>query len=119
MSKLGKEIVTPVLIIVVGVGWLLNVQGVISDVDWVWTCGLAAAGVLTLGVGGLNKLTAIVGPLLIVASVCSFLRQTGRMSAETEVPILTIALGVFMLIAQLSKLPPSELLKKAPLDPME
>ena len=62
MSKLGKQYVIPILVIVVGVGWLLNVQGVIPRVDWIWTCALGAVGVLTLAVGGLDRLTAVVGP---------------------------------------------------------
>jgi len=113
MSKLGGRHVVPILVIVVGVGWLLNVKGVIPKVDWIWTCGLAAVGFLTLAVGGLDKLTVVVGPFLIVSSIFSVLRQTGNMSIQTEVPILTIVLGVLLLFVNLVNLPSPDLLKEA------
>jgi hypothetical protein len=62
-------------------------------VNWFWTGGLAAAGVLALAVGGLNRLAVVAGPFLMAASVCSVLRQTGRLPAAQEFPILTIVLG--------------------------
>jgi len=112
MSKLGKQYVAPILIIVVGIGWLLNVQGIIPRVDWIWTCALAAVGILTLVVGGFDKLTVVVGPFLIVSSICSILRQTDKLSIEKEVPILTIILGVLLLVVHIVKLPTPEVLKE-------
>ena len=112
MSKLGKQYVIPILIIVVGIGWLLNVQGIIPKVDWIWTCGLAVVGILTLVVGGLDKLTVVVGPFLIISSICSILRQMDKLSVEKEVPILTIVLGVLLLIVHIVKLPTPDILKE-------
>ena len=112
MSKLNKQFIVPILIVVIGIGWLLNVQGVIPNVDWVWTCGLAAAGALMLSVGGINKLTVVIGPFLIVAAVLSVFRQTGKLSIDMEVPILTILLGVLLIIVNALKLPSSEILKE-------
>ena len=109
MSNSGKQYVAPILIIIVGVGWILNVQGVIPNIDWVWTCSLAAVGVLTLAIGGINKVTAVIGPFLIVSSICSILRQTDKLSIEMEVPILTIALGVFLLGVRILDLPSPEI----------
>jgi len=96
----------------VGIGWLLNVQGIIPRVDWIWTCALAAVGILTLVVGGFDKLTVVVGPFLIVSSICSILRQTDKLSIEKEVPILTIILGVLLLVVHIVKLPTPEVLKE-------
>lgn len=112
MGRLGKQYVIPILIIVVGIGWLLNVHGVIPKVDWVWSCALCAVGAMTLAVGGIDKLTAVIGPFLIVCSVCSVLRQTERLSVEEEIPILTIVLGVLLLMVHLIKLPAPEVLKE-------
>ena len=97
--------------IVVGAGWLLNVHGVTPKVNWLWTCALAAVGILTLAVGGLDKLTVAVGPFLIASSICSILRQTDKLSVEKEVPILTIVLGVLLLVGHIAKLPTPDVLK--------
>ena len=112
MSRLGKQYAIPLLVIVVGTGWLLNVQGITPKVDWLWTCALAGVGILTLAVGGLDKLTVVVGPFLIASSICSILRQTGNLSVEKEVPILTIVLGVLLLVGHIGKLPTPEVLKE-------
>ncbi len=100
-------LVLSLLVITVGVGWLLTVQQVGLNIDWVWTLGLAVAGVLTFLVGGgIDKSTVVVGPLLLVGSVFSILRQTGRLSLNLEVPIFVILLGVLLFIAQLPMIPP-------------
>ncbi len=112
MGKLNKQYIVPILIIVIGTGWLLNVQGIIPRMDWIWTGALAASGVLLLAVGGIDKLTAVVGPFLMVSSVCSILRQMGKLSIEKEIPVLTIVLGVLLLIVYASKLPTPDALKK-------
>jgi hypothetical protein len=53
-------------------------------------------------VSGMDKLSIIIGPLFLVASLFSVLRQTGRMSIDTEVPILVIVVGVLKVISRLS-----------------
>jgi hypothetical protein len=108
---MGKKLVVPILTIIVGVTWLLNVLEILPGVDWLWTVGLAAAGILSVAIGGLNKVTVVTGPFLVVASVCSLLRQTNRLAMDREIPILVIVLGVLMLISQLSRLPIPETLK--------
>ncbi len=111
MSESRKRFVVPSLVILLGITWLLNVLKIIPGVDWIWTVGLAAVGILTLVVGGLNKLTVVIGPFFMVTSVCSILRQTGRLEIDREVPILTIVLGCLLLLVQLVNLPPPEILK--------
>ena len=106
-----KELIAPILVIALGVTWLLNVLEIMPGVDWIWTIALAAVGVITLLLGGINKLTGVVGPFLMIASVCSLLRQTGQLPTDREVPILTIILGVLMLLVQLLNLPMPEALK--------
>jgi hypothetical protein len=95
-----------ILIITVGVGWLLTAQGFGPGVNWVWTLGLGVVGILTFIIsGGLDKFSAVVGPFFLVSSVLSILRQTGHLAAETEVPVLVIAVGVLMLVAQMRWVP--------------
>jgi hypothetical protein len=108
---MGKKLFVPILTIIVGVTWLLNVLEIMPGVDWMWTVGLAAAGILSVVVGGLNKVTVVTGPFLVVASVCSLLRQTNRLAVDREIPILVIVLGVLMLISQLLQVPIPEILK--------
>ena len=116
MNKLGKHYIAPILFIIIGIGWLLNIQGIIPTVDWVWTYTLAAIGILTIVVGGLDKLTAVIGFFLIVVSSCSILRQTGKLSIEQEAPILTIVFGMLLLLVHILKLPTPEILKDAKRD---
>lgn len=100
-----RDLAIPILIITIGVGWLLATLGVMPGVVWVWTLGLAAAGVLTVVLGGWNKVTAVTAPLLIAASIFSVLRQTGRLSLDHEVPILVILLGVLLIVARSKSIP--------------
>jgi hypothetical protein len=100
-----QSIAVALLVIAVGAAWLMNTMGIIPGVNWVWVVGLAAAGLLMLALGGLNKLTIVVGPFLIAASVLSVLRQRGMIVIDQEVPILVIALGVLLLLAAMSNLP--------------
>lgn len=99
------SIAVSLLVIAVGVAWLLNTMQIIPGVNWVWTIGLAASGLLILALGGFNKLTIVVGPFLVIASVSSLMRQQGRLPAEREVPLLVIALGALMLLSAMSSLP--------------
>ena len=112
MAGSRMRFVIPILVIVVGVTWLLNVLEVIPGVDWIWTIGLAAVGVLTLAVGGVNKLTIVAGPFMIIAAITSILRQTEILGIDKEIPILTIALGSLLLVVQAAKLELPEILKK-------
>lgn len=95
-----RRFTVPILVLTVGVAWLLNTLSIVPDVDWVWTLGLAAAGVLTLVIGGITRPTLVLGPLLLVASICSVFRQTGRLHESHEIPILVIVLGLLLLAVQ-------------------
>jgi hypothetical protein len=91
--------------IVVGVGWLLNAMRVIPDIDWIWTGALALIGILALFSSSLNRFSYIVGFFLLLASVMSVLRQTGRVTPNFEVPLLVIGFGLLTLTAELLRLP--------------
>ncbi len=100
-----KSIAVSCLIITLGIGWLLTSQSIMPGVDWVWVLGLGVVGVLVLAMGGLDKVTVVVGPFLIFATFLSILRQTGRLTVETEVPVLVIIVGVLTLVSTLLPLP--------------
>ncbi|MCF6175629.1 MAG: hypothetical protein L3J71_07670 [Victivallaceae bacterium] len=102
---MDKKLLVPILTIIVGGAWLLNVLGIMPGVDWLWSIGLATSGILTIVIGKTNKTTIITGPFLLVASLCSILRQTDRLALDREIPILIIVLGVLMLISQCIKSP--------------
>jgi hypothetical protein len=101
-----KTLVIPILLITLGVGWLLTTLGVVPEIDWVLTLGLAVVGILTFVLGGWDKASVVIGPLFIVASCLSILRQTDRLHINTEVPILVITAGVLLLVARLPSIPP-------------
>jgi hypothetical protein len=95
----------PILIIVVGVGWLLTNRGVAPGVDWIWTLGLGIVGILTFVVTGFDKVSVVIGPFFLLSSLLSVLRQAGHLSLDVELPVLVISIGVFLLVAQLPVVP--------------
>jgi hypothetical protein len=101
-----KTLVIPILLITFGVGWLLTTLGVVPEIDWVWTLGVAIVGILAFGLGGVDKVTVVVGPFFLLAAILSILRQSDRLRIDMEVPILIIAAGVLLLVARLPAIPP-------------
>jgi hypothetical protein len=90
----------------VGVGWLLSAQGFGPGINWVWTLGLGVIGILTLVVSkGLDKVSVVIGPFFLLASLLSVLRQTSQLSLEIEVPVLVISIGALLLVAQVPAIP--------------
>ena len=112
MQASKKSLAIPILIMAIGAAWLLNTIGVIPGVDWIWTVGLGTLGILILAFGGWNKVSVVVGAFLLIASVFSVARQTGRLNPQIEVPSLVIVFGVLLLFVQLSNLPMPEALKE-------
>lgn len=105
MTSDKKSLLMPILLIAIGTGWLLTALTIVPGVNWVWTLGLAAIGVLALAVGGLDKVTVVIGPLFIVASFLSILRQTERLPIDVEVPVLVILAGILLLVARSPRIP--------------
>ena len=105
MSGSKASVAVPVLIIAVGTGWLLTTQHVIPGVDWVWVLGLGVGGILTMALAGIDKVTIVVGPFLIISTFFSLARQTGRLTVDTEVPCLVILAGVLALLARVVNVP--------------
>ncbi|HVJ69812.1 MAG TPA: hypothetical protein VM510_17675 [Caulifigura sp.] len=101
MNKSKGPAALAVLIITVGVGWLLTVRNVMPGINWIWTLSLFIVGLLTFIITkGIDRVSVIVGPFFVIASLLSTLRQTGRLAFDTEVPLLVIVSGVLLLIAQ-------------------
>ena len=65
-----------------------------------------------LVIGTVDKLKGVFGPFLIIASICSVLRQTESLSIEKEIPILVIALGILLVIVNILNLPTPESMKQ-------
>jgi hypothetical protein len=105
-SNSRAPLIIPILIIVVGVGWLLTAQGFGPGINWVWTLGLGVIGILTFVISkGFDKVSVVIGPFFLLASLLSVLRQTGQLSLDMEVPLLIISIGVLLLLAQLPAIP--------------
>lgn len=90
----------PLFLITLGTGWLLTSRGVFPGVNWLWVLALGGAGALCLLLWGLDKATFFIGSMLMLTSVASVLRQTGRLELNTEIPSLVIASGVLMILAR-------------------
>lgn len=117
MKKSRSGLLIPVLIIGLGVAWLLTTLKILPGVDWIWTGSLGICGILTLAVSGLNKFSVVVGPFLLIGSIFSVLRQTGKLAVDLELPILFIIFGVLLLAAYLLPLPLPDFLQ--PDDPKD
>jgi hypothetical protein len=105
-SRSKGPLVLSILIIALGIGDLLTAKGFFPGIDWAWTLGLAVVGVMTFVLsGGIDKVSVVVGTFLIVSSILSVLRQTDQISENVEVPLLVIAIGVLIFIAQLGVVP--------------
>jgi hypothetical protein len=94
-----------IVTIALGAGWLLNLFPNINNIHWVWPMGMGLAGLLILALCGVNKLTIVTGPLLIVAAIFTVMRQVGRFEMSQEMPSLVIAMGLLMLVSVLAPIP--------------
>ncbi|MBA3708984.1 MAG: hypothetical protein H0W83_09225 [Planctomycetes bacterium] len=94
-----KKLTIPILVITLGVAWLLSTLDVLHAVNWVWVLGLGVSGALILAVGGVTRSTFVFGPFLIICSLFSIARQSGRISANVEMPTLVIIFGLLSLLA--------------------
>ncbi len=118
MKTRKSAIAISLLIIALGVAWLLNVTKVIPGVDWVWVMGLGVSGILLLAFAQLDRFNFVVGVSLIVSSVLSVLRQTGKLVVNIEAPVLFITVGILLFLSQLLPIPPvEESVKKQPASP--
>ena len=118
-SNSRAQLVIPVLIIAVGVGWLLTAQGYAPGVNWIWILGLGVVGILTFVLSkGFDKVSVVLGPFFLLASLLSVLRQMGNLRLEIEVPLLVISIGVLLLVAQMPSVPkPGWFIESAPGEP--
>jgi hypothetical protein len=107
-SSARTPLIIPILIIVVGVGLLLTARGFNPGVNWIWTLGLGVVGILTFVVSGFDKVSIVLGPFFLLASILSVLRQTDNLSLDIEVPLLVISIGVLLLVAQMPAVPKPE-----------
>lgn len=118
-TRSRAPLLIPILIMVVGVGWLLTVQGFAPQVNWVWTLSLGVVGVLTFVVSGVDKASVVVGPFFLLASLLSVMRQTGHLAPDVEVPLLVIAIGALLLLAYFPIVPKPGWLVPLPSPPEE
>ena len=94
------------VICTLGVGWLLSALGIGQNIDWVWTLCLGVVAILIILLsGGIDKVSIVLSPVLLVGSLLSVLRQSGRLSIDVEMPILVIVFGLSILISQLPQIP--------------
>jgi hypothetical protein len=100
-----KSLVVSLVLIFVGTGWLLTTLGIAPNIDWIWTLLLAVMGISAFVVSGFDKISLMVGPFFLCASLLSVLRQSGTLKIDTEVPILVILLGCLLLIARMPRIP--------------
>ena len=116
MQPNKKSLFVPVLLIALGAGWLLTTLGVVPEVNWIWTIGLAVSGILAFIVSGFDKASVVVGGFLIIASLLSVLRQTDRLKIEQELPILVIVCGFLLLVARTKYVPMPNWYEEIPSD---
>lgn len=114
MTPSKQPLIVALLLIILGCGWLLNNLEIVPGVNWIWTLGLGLIGVAWLAWGGINKLTAVVGPFLISASILSYLRQTGDLAERHELPGLMVLLGLLIMVSYCRCIPAPSWLHAGP-----
>ena len=92
----------PLLIIATGIGWLLSSNNVMPGVDWAWVLVFATVGILSL-LTNISRFSVVFGPMMLLSSVLMVLMQSKKITVELAMPILVIALGIFMLISRYMK----------------
>jgi hypothetical protein len=105
MASPRQSLLLPILLVIVGVGWLLTSLGVLPGIDWVWTSSLAAVGILPFVLSGIDKVTVVIGPFFLAASLLSVLRQSDRLPLNIEMPVLVILLGALLMVARMRAIP--------------
>lgn len=94
---MANALFVPVLLVLIGLGWLLGASGILPEgVNWLWVGLLALAGGAIIA-GGWNRLSAVVGPMLLLGAALSTLRQMGHLQPKLETPILVIAVGLLLI----------------------
>lgn len=102
MSKpTSRFIFFPCLLMALGTGWLLTVLNILPGVNWLWIILLAGAGLVPLFAWGLDAATFPISGFFLACTFASLMRQTGRLNADVETPILVIGVGFLMLLAYL------------------
>ena len=84
---------------------MLTVWNVDPRIHWIPVLGMPVLGILALLLSGLDKVTAVVTPLLMVATVFAVLRQTGVVGVEVMLPCLLMVTGFLMLVSHLAPIP--------------
>jgi hypothetical protein len=100
-----RTLLPSIFVTAFGFAWLISALGIIPQVNWIWTIGLGVVGLSTIAYQGINKLSVIVGPGFVAASLFSILRQMEYVTIEIEVPMLVILAGILMIIAHLQSIP--------------
>jgi hypothetical protein len=60
---------------------------------------------MTMVMGGIDKVTVVIGPYFLFASLLSIFRQMNYIRFEVEVPVLVILAGVLLLIVRHPAIP--------------
>jgi len=114
MKSRKPAIAISLLIVALGVAWLLNAMRVAPQLDWIWIIGLGVSGILLLTITRMDRFTFVAGLSLIVSSVLAVLRQSKKLEANVEAPVLFITIGILLLLAQLLPLPAQPPAEKPP-----
>lgn len=99
------QLIAPLILIAVGIGWLLHSQQVIPGVNWIWVLLLGTVGACILLVGKRSRTSLIAGPFLIIWAILTYLEQTGALPTKIEGPALVISFGILLAISRLIKGP--------------
>ena len=104
MSPTRKYLV-PFIIVVFGLGWLLDRLNILTSFELFWTIGLAAAGVYLIAVSGFNRDTFLPAVFLLICALFSLLRSLNLMRLSFELPLLVIIFGLLMAIRNSGVIP--------------
>ncbi len=102
-----RGIVFPVLLIVIGAGWLLNKFDYFPSMRWLVILGLLVAGVAILAIEGVNKSTVVLAPMLIASGLAILFRLQYGLAWSLQWPVLLILWGALLLLARSKLIAPA------------
>lgn len=105
MSPSKPFVITAILTIVLGICWLMNVQQIMTPVDWIKPGIFASVGLTIIYLSGINKLSLLIGLSMLTEAILIVTTQAGTLPRNYEFPIILITVGSLALILVLLPIP--------------
>jgi hypothetical protein len=94
-----RKLFLPIVIILIGTGWLLTSLGALPGVHWGWPAVMAFLGTLILVIDVISRFTFITGLTLISAAFFRVFQQAKYLPPDTVLPLTLLVLGLLWILS--------------------